>query len=202
MKIIVNIALLFFVIIGLAGFFGLDFLNSRANNNNAELPLSDIQGIAVDSLDNIYLGLGIFGKVQIYDKNGNFIKSWDVQSNGGAFYIGISEDDNIAIYSVRADEKNIYDKNGNILSQSKFEIDYLKFEKSAKIFTSKKGNKYEISGWFPKIKKDGKIIIKQNLILTLLTEPQSLVMSLLGIVLLVIINIKKLSELIFNYRGH
>ncbi len=54
------------LLIGFTGFMGGGLISEGIIDYNRELPLNEIEGIAVDEEENIYVGLGFYGKVQVY----------------------------------------------------------------------------------------------------------------------------------------
>jgi len=185
MKYLINIILYCFIFIGVAGFLGANFIFKR------ELPFSDIKGIVVDNLENIYVGLQFYGKIQVYDKNGNFIKNWNVHNYGGNFYLDISEDDKIIIYTARGHKKLIYNNKGTKVFEGETDFEFEK--RNPYFFLTKSGNNYEIfKGLFSKIFKNNEIIVKQNLYLNMLTVPQCFLISFIGFILLAFINYKNI----------
>lgn len=55
---------------------------------NRELPLYGVQGV-VEQNDKIYVGLGVYSRVQIYDLNGKYIGYKNTENNSKDFDFGI-----------------------------------------------------------------------------------------------------------------
>jgi len=199
-KTIINILLITNILIGFFSFFGIDILSSMSKKYNIELPLVDAEGIAVDSMNNIYIGSPFYGILQIYDKTGKFIKNWEVLTYGGGFYIKILKNDTIAIYPYRAKEEILYNKEGKLLIKNKLEK-CNDINKLNNIYLSNTGERYEVFKWFyPKIKKDNITIISQNLLLKMLTPPQGFLIAIILTIFLVIININKINRILMTKK--
>lgn len=177
------------MLIGAVGFIGGGLVGMKFINYKNEVPLGGIHGFVVDKNGTIYIGLGAYGKVQVYDKNGKFIGNWDVRASGGAFHIDLTEDENILISTARGNRKILYDKEGKVMSINIIENIYTKAEKSWDSFTTQQGEEYEVKGWmFPKVVRispDNKVIVKQGLFMHLLKAPlPSWLIAAIGVILL------------------
>lgn len=186
-----------FISFALAGF---DLMNPIANKLNIELPLVDAEGIAVDSSNNVYVGSPFYGIIQVYDKNGEFIKNWGVITYGGGFSIDILENETIAIYPYRSSEEIIYNNKGQLIAKKKVERN-IERNDSKNTYMTKARVKYEIYKWlYPKIKKDNLTFINQNILLKMLTMPLSINIAILSFIILIIINKKKWNEVLKKYK--
>ena len=80
-------------ILCLAGFLGFlaGFVSSCGGlswlPSSTEFPLGDPQDIVVDPAGRIYLGLHFYNRVQQYDSNGYFLRSWPVAESHFRLYI-------------------------------------------------------------------------------------------------------------------
>ena len=117
---VIRIVAVLFLVIGCIGFFagpltvlGFDFINL----DSFELPLGDLEGIAVDSEGNIYCGLRFYSRVQVYDAQGKFIYSKFVNSAGGAFRIRINENDQLEVATATNDKLYVFEKNGTLVNE-------------------------------------------------------------------------------------
>lgn len=142
---------------------------------NHEVPLGDIQGIVVDNSGNIYVGVGFYGKVQVYDSKGRFIRNWKAGASGGSFNIQLSFDQDIVVTTARGDKQILYDQSGKALSTKTIDNIYSESRRTSDRFITKSGEEYRVSGGiFPKITKNSPIekeIVKQGLILRILQGP-------------------------------
>ena len=82
-----------------------------------ELPLGDLEGIAVDSEGNIYCGAQFYHRVQVYDSEGHYIRGTFINSSGGAFRIRINPDDQLEVATARNDKLYRFEKNGTLVTE-------------------------------------------------------------------------------------
>lgn len=80
-----------------------------------ELPLGKLNSIAVDSDENVYLASENSRRVQVFDKNGKFIKGWFIELGRGNLGLNIDKNDNLEVY--RGSNLYIYDSEGNYMKQ-------------------------------------------------------------------------------------
>lgn len=121
---IIRIVGILLMLIGSAG-FAAGFLLHRINRfgyhpsnlNSFELPLGDLEGIAVDSEGNVYCGAQFYSRVQVYDAEGKFLYGRFVDSAGGSFRIRINEDDRLEVATVRNHKLYLFEKNGNLVHE-------------------------------------------------------------------------------------
>jgi len=160
---------------GFTGFIGGALITIGIIEYNKEVPLGDIKGIVVDNEGHIYIGLGFYGKVQVYDTNGKFIKNWEVAASGGSFNINLTEGQNILISTARGEKQILYDKNGKVVSKNSIDNIYSETKRPWNSFVTSEGDSYEVKGgMFPsiiRISPDNKVIVKQGLILQLMKGP-------------------------------
>jgi hypothetical protein len=159
------------VIIGFVGFLS----GSYFYGENVEIPLGDINGFVVDKDDNIYVGCAFYERVQVYNKEGKFIKNWPIEAYGGMFYMSKSEKDEILITTARGDDQILYNKNGKKLSEKNIDHQtFMESENDWRTFTADNGIEYEIKGsLIQKIVKlnPEKTIINQSILLQLIKGP-------------------------------
>ena len=72
------------------------------------------ENITIDREENVYCGLMFFSRIQVYNKNGKFIRSWFVGSGEGGFNLNINEDDNLQVFATRKRQLFTYNLNGQI----------------------------------------------------------------------------------------
>jgi hypothetical protein len=112
------------LILGGIGWFGgiaIALSNNKIIANSAELPLGDLNGIAVDSSGRVYCGLGFYSRIQQYDSNGKFIKGWSIDADGGMFKIRVNAKDEIEVVTARTDAFFRYDATGTLLEEYRSE---------------------------------------------------------------------------------
>jgi hypothetical protein len=101
--------------IGLCG-FGLHALQDLASDRgwlrSFEFPLGDVQDIAVDRDGRLLLALGFYGRIQLYDAGGRFIRGWSADSLGGAFTVAFQGPDLVQSYANRRRSTILFDING------------------------------------------------------------------------------------------
>ena len=207
MKKIGIILSLLLILIGFIGFIGGGFITMGVINYEKEVPLGDIKGIVVDNEGHIYIGLGFYGKVQVYDTNGEFIKNWKAGASGGTFNIELTEDQNILISTARGDKQILYDQNGNVLSKKSNYNIYSNTKRPRNQFTTDRGETYEVvGGMFPKIIKtspNNKMIVNQGLLLQIMKGPfPAWLIAALGIGLTFLLRKDKIKEQMKKYNAH
>jgi hypothetical protein len=82
-----------------------------------ELPLGDVQDIAVDNDGNILLALGFYGRIQLYDSAGRFQRGWPAGARGGSFTVAFRNGAVVASYASRRGSTVLFDRNGKRLSE-------------------------------------------------------------------------------------
>lgn len=168
---------IFLVLLGLPGIIATMAISSHLIFTDSELPNSGIDGIVVDSSGNIFLGLAGYGKMQVYDKEGNFVRHWPIKSEGGTFKLSLDPENYIEVITARGDKVLTYDEYGKLILETGYLCDYSTYDKMypATSFRTKNGDLYEVNGIvYPTIIKNGNIIeplIEQNIILRILQGP-------------------------------
>ena len=92
------------VIVGIVGFLAgavVALAGHRLSLRSVEFPLGHVQDIAVDHQGNIILALGFYGRIQLYDANGRFRRSWSADALGGEFTVSFRQPDLVASYAGR-----------------------------------------------------------------------------------------------------
>lgn len=117
-KIIVIFARLL-IIIGIIGFLSGVMIPSGLIPDSFEMPLGDLQGIAVDSEGNIYCGAQFYSRFQVYNAEGKFLYGKCFNSGRGTFKIKVNSDDKIEIMTYRGQRKYLFDKDGTLLNERK-----------------------------------------------------------------------------------
>lgn len=160
---------------GFTGFIGGSLINMGFIDFNNEVPLGDISGFVVDENGFIYVGLGFYGKVQVYDSHGVFVKNWKVNSIGGAFNIQLSEEQHIIISSTRNDNQTVYTNQGEVISNETIQGVYAMTKTPWDSYTAPDGNNYVVKWWmFPKIIRTEpveEIIVSQSIIYKVFAGP-------------------------------
>ena len=121
-----------------------------------EFPLGDVDGIALDADGRIYLAVPVYQRVQVYDNEGTFLRSWFVESAGGEY--DIWTDENILHVLVsRTDMHLAMSSEGEILASSAVssfdEWRTLHEKANKKKHKDTRGNIYSLeeSWWLPRV---------------------------------------------------
>ena len=87
-------------------------------SSRLQVPLKGVNGIAIDSKDNIYVSIQSFQRIQVYNCDGAFLKSWSsrIGKEGTHFRLIIDKSDRIHVLD--RNFHNIYDVNGNKMSSN------------------------------------------------------------------------------------
>ncbi len=112
-----------------------------------ETPLEFTQGFVVDSTGNIYIHTGIYSKVLVYNKDGEFQHSWPADADGN-LDIEITPEQNILITSQKGSYQVCYNRSGKELYTNKLPDDsYYENHKTTRKFVN--GNtSYKLEGSF------------------------------------------------------
>jgi hypothetical protein len=193
---VVSVFLGFFDTSGPIGIQG--SIRSRLLSADAQFPISNPSGFAVDRQGRVYLALPAYSRIQVYDSNGHFLKSWFVITAGGVFDIWIEEDLLHAV-TARPNSHDVFNLDGQLLTRTHIasfnEDDRLSKKAGGLKELNISGNTYSIRSprWSPKVLKtavDGHQVtaIQDPLHLWILQEMQPLLfLTLAGIVLTAIL---------------
>ena len=84
-------------------------------------PLNDISGIVVDSYENIYIGVGEAGSIQVYDRSGDFQYGFSFPTAGGISSIFGIEQDKIHVIAARTHNYYVFDNGELVYSEEKID---------------------------------------------------------------------------------
>jgi len=112
-----NVAIVFFLVAFLSAFL-FSFVGPFMPRlfTGLRFPLAGLMGIAVDDLGNIYTVSQLYGRVQVFDRNGKFIKGWFCPFSKGSHWININKDGNLSITHSHGEEY-IYTIDGKVLAK-------------------------------------------------------------------------------------
>lgn len=79
-------------------------------------PLAGLTGIAVDD-ENIYTISRGYGRFQVFDKTGKFVRGWFCPFSKGAVWINVNKDDNLSVI-LSTGKEYIYTVDGKLLGKS------------------------------------------------------------------------------------
>jgi len=173
-------------------------INTRLFPNKVQFPISIPGGIAVDEHGRIYIAIQGYSRIQVYDKKGNFLKGWFVNTTG-IFDIWLGDDSFLHAVLARASSHDVFDLNGRLLKSAEVtsnEEEYRLFEKAGGLNEQDVfGNTYSIqsSEWFPKIVKrtpTGKefVLIKDPFHFWLIKSPQPIwIVGLVGLIIIAVL---------------
>ena len=68
------------------------------------LPLEDVQDVIADSRGRVFIGLGTWSRVQVYDCNGQYLFRFGVDVNGGAFRLKLDDKQQIIVAAARREK--------------------------------------------------------------------------------------------------
>ena len=121
-----GVAALLLVLGGVGWFGGAFAMLTRPEwlSGRVELPLGDLSGIAVDGQGRIYCGSPFYGRVQVYDADGRFLRGWFVDAGGGAFRLRVSPADELEVAAPRGSMYFRFDAEGNVLEEEADVPDY------------------------------------------------------------------------------
>lgn len=109
------------LLLGCVGWFGgaLTLIHKPAwISSNTQLPLGDLQSVALDSQGRIYCGLGFYSRIQVYDNQGRFLRGWWVDAGGGMLRFHVAEGDRLEVEAVRRDRVFTFDPNGHLIESN------------------------------------------------------------------------------------
>lgn len=109
------------LILGSIGWVGGFFIGTQLITvpEHVELPLGDLLGITVDSSGRIYCGLQSYGRVQVYDSGGAFIKGRSILSRGKAFRLRLDSNDHLHVATSMTEIHYVFNADGELLSQER-----------------------------------------------------------------------------------
>ena len=164
-----------------------------------QFPLGNLGGITVDSKNRIYLTVETYDRVQVYSSQGDFLKGWFVNTQGGTLDIWIEGDNFVHVRSRRANIHQGFDLNGQLLERERISSreEYESLSQSLDGLRTQDvfGNTYLIQSpkWFPRVIKISpgghkSVLIKDPFHLWLLRSPQPvLLLGLVGLIMSLIL---------------
>ena len=114
-KIITLISLIIFIF-GISSFLFNSSISSGRNTYDGELPITSIQGI-IEKKGKIYVGLGVYNRIQIYDLKGNYISSINIKNYSKDFNFYINDQGNPIVNIIYLRKEPVYNylqKDGSI----------------------------------------------------------------------------------------
>ena len=90
---------------------------------NGETPFGGMAAFASDSSDNIYVHSGIYGRVLVYDSNGNYLRNWRTLENG-SMEMEVTKEQNVLVTEAKSRTQILYDRFGKELSRNAIDDNY------------------------------------------------------------------------------
>jgi len=118
-----NAAIIFFLVASLFAFF-CSFAGPLVPHlfTGLRFPLAGLTGIAVDD-GNIYTISRGYGRFQVFDKTGKFVKGWFCPFSKGTVWVNINKDGDLSVILSNGKEY-IYSVDGELLKRSDCSKDY------------------------------------------------------------------------------
>jgi hypothetical protein len=109
-------------------------------------PLSNPEDVIADEQGRIYVTLGFYSRVQVYDHNGRFLHGFFTDTGGGSFRLQIDSDGLLNVVTARGDRLHVYDECGNLCSSKRIEGDtYTQLSRAhSGGFVDNAGNRYGV----------------------------------------------------------
>ena len=155
---------------------------------NVCFPLGDPNSVVADEKGQIYVGLGLYNRVQVYDQIGEFLFGFHVKRNFGAFQLRWDSEGRLNVVTARGNELYVYDSPGSLISLTKVHKELYSATRADNRsgFVDENGNRYRIerklsSDRVIKTDSEGQVIlqIQSPLLMGMFTLPFNL--FLLGV---------------------
>jgi hypothetical protein len=135
-----------------------------------ETPFGGIAAFTNDSTGNIFIHSGIYGKILVYDKDGNYLRSWHTLGNG-SIEMELTKDQNILVTEAKGRQQILYTSYGKEISTCIVDDNYLRTHRQQRIIRSNI-SEYQSVGvlFYPMIYETRpvkKILVKEKWYLTL-----------------------------------
>ena len=111
--------------IGAVGWFGGFLLAIRPGiiPTWLELPLGDLQSVAVDSNGRIYCGLGSYGRVQVYTYRGEFERGWSDGLLPSGMRLEIDSNDRLEVLVFKKNKRCVFNSDGKLLEETSLPLE-------------------------------------------------------------------------------
>jgi hypothetical protein len=104
-----------FVVQALGACGGLPFLGDKF-----EWPIFFTSGTVEDSLGQRYVPHTAAGRIQMYDREGKFLRGWFVDAGGRVFKLHVTEDDELEVFIARGDWHLVFAADGSLLREGPY----------------------------------------------------------------------------------
>jgi hypothetical protein len=75
--------------------------------------------VVSDKEGRIYVGVGFYNRVQVYDDDGDYLFGFFIDCHGGAFVLEVDSDDRLHVFTARGSMHHVYDRRGNLVKTTK-----------------------------------------------------------------------------------
>lgn len=153
-----------FIIVGAIGWAS-GFVISLTNlNTEFEIPMGAASAFTVDSKSNIYMCSQFYSTVQVYNKNGEFIRNWRIPSAGGDLNIDC-KNDTIEVFSAKVGAILKFDIKGKLYEKTMTQVRSSDFRENPKELITKQKDKYHLNNGmiWPVIEKNGISIVRPKI---------------------------------------
>jgi hypothetical protein len=164
LKIVLTIVAFCLILFGWMGFMisaSYSMGKSGVDKYYEQYPLNDVNGIAVDSAGDIYIGEGQTGSIQVYNSQGNFKYGFSFPTGGAGWFAFGIEHDKIHIVTARTDSYFVF-SNGELVYSEK-EIDYNHSEELQKKYHMTENYSFATSNKTYRILQHDTVSIKDSL---------------------------------------
>ena len=118
-----HIAAALLVLYGMVGFFGAALSATgglRWLPRTTQFPMGFVDGAVTDRAGNFYCPSTSFGRIQVYDRNRQFLYGWFVDASGGSFRIHMDPEDRLEVVTARGRTRYLFDLHGKHISRSHY----------------------------------------------------------------------------------
>ena len=88
--------------------------------NSLEWPVGYVDGVVADSAGRLVVPLDTCGRIQLYDRNREFIRGWAIASFGGDFKLRMTEQDMIEVFTMRRDKRYLFAQDGTKIEEDTY----------------------------------------------------------------------------------
>jgi hypothetical protein len=112
----------FLLLTGAGGFFGLGLAATGQFAGlppTFEWPVGYSRRIVFTPAD-LYLVAHASSRIQVYDKQWNYLRGWHVDASGGSFHVSEAQDKTFEVVTARNNRRYLYDYDGNLLESGHY----------------------------------------------------------------------------------
>jgi len=93
----------------------------RFSDPKSELPLMPPVSLAVAKEGTFYVGLQWWGRIQLYDADGRFLRGFPIESGGGIFHMGFDDLGKLYAYVARGNTRITFGSDGKPVDEENFD---------------------------------------------------------------------------------